>query len=63
MLLRDNFIHADLHPGNLLVREVREWGAETPLPPLLRGLMAAISPAGVVLVVLDTGIVTWLGNE
>ena len=28
MLLKDNFIHADLHPGNILVRMVDEQGEE-----------------------------------
>jgi aarF domain-containing kinase len=35
MLLKDNFIHADMHPGNILVREVSRPPAALPLPPSL----------------------------
>lgn len=35
MLLKDNFIHADMHPGNILVREVSRQPASLPLPPQL----------------------------
>jgi aarF domain-containing kinase len=35
MLLKDNFIHADMHPGNILVREVSRPPPSLPLPPSL----------------------------
>ncbi|KAI8467919.1 MAG: ABC1 family-domain-containing protein [Monoraphidium minutum] len=35
MLLKDNFIHADMHPGNILVREVARPPPALPLPPQL----------------------------
>ncbi|KXZ56229.1 hypothetical protein GPECTOR_1g2 [Gonium pectorale] len=33
MLLQDNFVHTDLHPGNIMVRMVDREGAPMPLPP------------------------------
>lgn len=45
MLLKDNFIHADMHPGNILVREVSRPAASLPLPPSLQWTTRLVSGA------------------
>eukprot|EP00879_Flechtneria_rotunda_P001028 GHRR01001165.1.p1 GENE.GHRR01001165.1~~GHRR01001165.1.p1 ORF type:complete len:760 (+),score=252.82 GHRR01001165.1:251-2530(+) len=69
MLLNDNFIHADMHPGNILVREVDRsggvaerlalllkqlsWGL--PLPGVREVFRNVVLPPTPQLVLLDTG--------
>jgi len=65
MLLWDNFVHADLHPGNILVRLVDRRGRvrwDTPITPQLVEL-ACLEELGVQLVYLDTGLVTRLSTR
>uniref|UniRef100_A0A7S0RBD2 ABC1 atypical kinase-like domain-containing protein n=1 Tax=Chlamydomonas leiostraca TaxID=1034604 RepID=A0A7S0RBD2_9CHLO len=59
MLLRDNFIHADMHPGNILVKEVdtaglRSWGGW-----LARSLRVQFPPQ---LILLDVGMIAELSD-
>jgi len=61
MLLRDNFLHSDLHPGNILfhMHQPPGLGPRSPAPPSASGASAALgaSLAGEVrLVLLDFGI-------
>lgn len=65
MLLWDNFVHADLHPGNILVRFVDRHGSvvwtEGPSEELLRRIRRdRLIPQ---LVYLDTGLITTLGRR
>jgi aarF domain-containing kinase len=52
MMLKDNYVHADLHPGNLLVREVPNEEDDD----LFSDFWSPLST--VKLVVLDVGLVT-----
>ena len=45
MLLKDNFIHADMHPGNILVREVPRAPPALPLPRSLAWTGALVQGA------------------
>lgn len=76
MLLRDNFIHADMHPGNILVREVDRsggiaerfalllkqisWGL--PLPGIREVFRNVVMPPTPQLVLLDTGMIAELSK-
>ncbi|KAF8067109.1 ABC1 family protein [Scenedesmus sp. PABB004] len=76
MLLADNFIHADMHPGNILVREVDRsggiaerfalllkqlsWGL--PLPGLREVFRNVVMPPTPQLVLLDTGMIAELSK-
>jgi aarF domain-containing kinase len=63
MLLKDNFIHADLHPGNILVR-LEE--APVPLPGGLLGTLRSLLPFELKLprlVLLDVGMIAKLTRE
>jgi predicted unusual protein kinase regulating ubiquinone biosynthesis (AarF/ABC1/UbiB family) len=77
MLLRDNFIHADMHPGNILVREVDRsggiaerfalllkqisWGL--PLPGVREVFRNVVMPPTPQLVLLDTGMIAELSKS
>eukprot|EP00878_Enallax_costatus_P014058 GHUV01014700.1.p1 GENE.GHUV01014700.1~~GHUV01014700.1.p1 ORF type:complete len:690 (+),score=243.48 GHUV01014700.1:426-2495(+) len=77
MLLRDNFIHADMHPGNILVREVDRsggiaerfalllkqisWGV--PLPGVREIFRNVVMPPTPQLVLLDTGMIAELSKS
>lgn len=74
MLLKDNFIHADMHPGNILIREVdrsSKWSARLYQVLQVAGLghwpflTAAIQPANASpqLVLLDTGMIAELSKD
>lgn len=60
MLLKDNFIHADLHPGNILVRLEEPAPAGTLRGALARALRLAPHPR---LVLLDVGMIARLTSE
>ena len=59
-LLRDNFIHADLHPGNILVRLEEPGGVLAGLRRLLGGGWEFKLPK---LVLLDVGMIAKLSSE
>lgn len=77
MLLSDNFIHADMHPGNILVREVDRsggiaerfalllkqlsWGL--PLPGVRDVFRNVVLPPQPQLVLLDTGMIAELSSN
>jgi predicted unusual protein kinase regulating ubiquinone biosynthesis (AarF/ABC1/UbiB family) len=77
MLLSDNFIHADMHPGNILVREVDRsggiaerfalllkqisWGL--PLPGVREVFRNVVLPPTPQLVLLDTGMIAELSKS
>eukprot|EP00201_Polytomella_parva_P013490 CAMPEP_0175061018 /NCGR_PEP_ID=MMETSP0052_2-20121109/13355_1 /TAXON_ID=51329 ORGANISM="Polytomella parva, Strain SAG 63-3" /NCGR_SAMPLE_ID=MMETSP0052_2 /ASSEMBLY_ACC=CAM_ASM_000194 /LENGTH=425 /DNA_ID=CAMNT_0016326833 /DNA_START=703 /DNA_END=1980 /DNA_ORIENTATION=- len=69
MMLHDNFIHADLHPGNIIVRRMNNTGlleaAEPVLAPGVSGWLKRMGLMGSSLgqpkvVILDTGMVVEL---
>ncbi|GFR41310.1 hypothetical protein Agub_g1990 [Astrephomene gubernaculifera] len=65
MMLRDNFIHADLHPGNILVKEADPpsplvSAAAKWLPDRVRSWLVDRSPQ---VVLLDTGMIVELSDH
>ncbi|KAG5510706.1 hypothetical protein GH5_06927 [Leishmania sp. Ghana 2012 LV757] len=56
MLFEDNFVHSDLHPGNILLRTNKTVGARQYYPDGKRKLRFEV-------VVLDTGLVTTLSRD
>ncbi|KAG5484979.1 hypothetical protein LSCM1_07058 [Leishmania martiniquensis] len=56
MLFEDNFVHSDLHPGNILLRTNKTDGVRQYYPDGKRKLQFEV-------VVLDTGLVTTLSRE
>lgn len=60
MLLKDNFIHADLHPGNILVRLEQPAPEGSLLGRLAAALRLAPAPR---LVLLDVGMIAKLTSD
>ncbi|GIL43566.1 hypothetical protein Vafri_1197 [Volvox africanus] len=67
MMLRDNFIHADLHPGNIIVKQ-----ADPPSPLVVRAAQCSWLPARMRswlsdrsprIVLLDTGMIVELSDR
>lgn len=65
MLLWDNFVHADLHPGNILVRFVNKHGqVRWDGPPSVKLIHQAVQDDLIPqLVYLDTGLITQLSRK
>jgi len=65
MMIDDNFIHSDLHPGNLLVNVKQEYKRQHPPPPgpLTLDYLLTLPASAISLTVLDTALVTTLDGK
>ena len=65
MMIDDNFIHSDLHPGNLLVDVKPEYRRLHPNPPgkLTLDYLLTLPSSAIQLTVLDSALVTQLGDS
>ena len=64
MMVDDNFIHSDLHPGNLLVNVKDEYRRLHPSPaPLTIEYLLTLPTSALSLTVLDTALVTTLNER
>ena len=65
MMIDDNFIHSDLHPGNLLVNVKQEYKRLHPPPPgpLTLDYLLTLPASAISLTVLDTALVTTLSPK
>uniref|UniRef100_A0A3B4FF53 AarF domain containing kinase 2 n=1 Tax=Pundamilia nyererei TaxID=303518 RepID=A0A3B4FF53_9CICH len=65
MVFLDNFVHGDLHPGNILVQSQGEHHGKTMLTDLLDTVVVSVRPppCPIQLVLLDAGIVAQLSDR
>ena len=64
MMIDDNFIHSDLHPGNLLVNVKDDYRRLHPNPqPLTLEYLSTLPSSALSLTVLDTALVTTLNER
>uniref|UniRef100_A0A3Q4N1R6 AarF domain containing kinase 2 n=1 Tax=Neolamprologus brichardi TaxID=32507 RepID=A0A3Q4N1R6_NEOBR len=65
MVFLDNFVHGDLHPGNILVQCQGEHHGKTTLTDLLDTVVVSVRPppCPIQLVLLDAGIVAQLSDR
>ena len=66
MMVDDNFIHSDLHPGNLLVDVKDSYRSQLPTPPpspLTLDYLLSVPTSALSLTVIDTALVTTLSER